>query len=115
MLLMLATPSWAGFDEGLAAAKRRDYTTALREFRPLAEQGDALAQHNLGFMYYNGWGVPRDYVRAHKWWSLAAANGLKDAAYNRDFVATKMTPAQLAEAQELARDWWARHGKGKGK
>lgn len=105
ILLMLATPSWAGFDEGLAAAKRRDYATALREFRPLAEQGDAFAQHNLGFMYYNGWAVPRNYVQAHKWWDLAAANGLKDAAYNRDFVETKMTPAQIAEAKKLVREW----------
>ena len=51
LCLMLATPAWAGFDEGLAAAKRGDYATALREWRPLAKQGDADAQYNLGVMY----------------------------------------------------------------
>ena len=51
LCLMLATPAWAGFDESLAAAKRGDYATALREWRPLAKQGDADAQYNLGVMY----------------------------------------------------------------
>ncbi len=44
LCLLLATPAWAGFDEGVAAYHRGDYATALREFRPLAEQGDAAAQ-----------------------------------------------------------------------
>ena len=39
--LGLTAPAWAGFDEGLAAYQRGDYATALREWRPLAEQGDA--------------------------------------------------------------------------
>ncbi len=59
LLVVLATPAWAGiYDEGAAAYERGDYETALREFRPLAEQGNALAQHNLGVMYDNGQGVP---------------------------------------------------------
>jgi len=86
ILLTLATPAGAGFDEGLAAAKRGDYAMAMRELRPLAEQGDVMAQHNLGFIYYNGWGVPRDYVLAYKWWGLSAANGYKDAIHNRDLL-----------------------------
>jgi TPR repeat protein len=73
ILLTLATPAWGGYDEGLAAAKRGDYATALREWRPLAEQGRAVAQHNLGFMYANGQGVPQDYAAAVKWWRKAAA------------------------------------------
>ena len=43
LLLMLAAPAWAGFDEGVAAAKRGDYATALREWRLVADQGDAAA------------------------------------------------------------------------
>ncbi len=58
LLVVLAAPAWAGFDDGMAAYDRGDYETALREFRPLAEQGNALAQHNLGVMYDNGQGVP---------------------------------------------------------
>ena len=45
VLIGLAAPAWAGFDEGFAALKRGDYATALREWRPLAEQGDAGAQY----------------------------------------------------------------------
>ncbi len=59
LLSLLATPAWAGFAEGLAAYKRGDYATALREFRPLAEQGDATAQSVLGNIYGEGLGVGR--------------------------------------------------------
>ena len=73
LLVVLAAPAWGGWDEGMVAYKRGDYATALREWRPLAEQGNALAQFNLALMYKNGYGVPQDYVRAHMWFNLAAA------------------------------------------
>jgi len=53
-------------------------------------------------MYSLGKGVPQDYVEAHKWWNLAAAQGNKPAETDRGIVARKMTPAQIAEAQRLA-------------
>jgi TPR repeat protein len=87
----------------VAAHKRGDYATALRLIRPLADQGDADARNILGLMYYSGQGVPQDYVIAHMWLSLAAAGGNFTA--ERDFIAAKMTPAQIAEAQKLAREW----------
>jgi hypothetical protein len=59
-------------------------------------------------MYANGWGVPQDYILAHMWSNLSAAGGHKDAEKNRDFVAAKMTAAQIAEAQKLAREWEAK-------
>ncbi len=65
VLIGLAAPARAGFDEGVAAYERGDYETALREFRPLAEQGLASAQYSLGLMYDNGEGVPQDYIQAH--------------------------------------------------
>ena len=88
-----------------AAAKRRDYATAVRLNRPLAEQGNANAQYNLGTFYDNGLGVPQDKVRAYMWFSLSAAQGREGAAALRDLIARRMTPAQIAEAQKLARDW----------
>ena len=88
-----------------AAFLKHDYATAQRLMRPLAEQGDALAQFALGAMYDNGLGVPQDYVIAHMWFNLAAASGFNEAARNRDMVARHMTPAQLADAQQLAREW----------
>ncbi len=54
--LGLTAPAWAGFDEGMAAYQRGDYATAIREWRPLAEQGHAEAQYNLGLMYDIGLG-----------------------------------------------------------
>jgi TPR repeat protein len=47
----------------------------LREWRPLAEQGDARAQFDLGLLYENGDGVPRDYAKARQWYEKSAAQG----------------------------------------
>ncbi len=145
--LGLAAPAWAGLDEGMTAYHRGDYATALREWRPLAkqgyaeaqsnlgvmydigqgvpqdyaeaakwyrkgaEQGYAAAQNNLGFMYEDGQGVPQDYAHAHMWYNLAASSfppGVRNKSVkNRDIVAKKMTPEQIAEAQRLAREWMA--------
>ena len=51
-------------EDGLAAYKRGDYATALRLFRPLAEQGATLVQSMLGTMYWSGQGVPQDDAEA---------------------------------------------------
>ena len=83
----------------------QNYAEALKWYRLAADQGDAGAQNNLGVMYANGQGVPQDYVRAHMWFNLSAAQGNQDAARNRDNIAKLMTPAQIAEAQKLAREW----------
>ncbi|MGA8963035.1 MAG: hypothetical protein WB525_00965, partial [Pseudolabrys sp.] len=101
-VLGFATPVVAGpLEAADAAVKRRDYSTAVRLVRPLAEQGDANAQYNLGVFYDNGLGVPQDKVRAHMWFSLSAAQGRDGAAAFRDLIARRMTPAQIAEAQKL--------------
>ncbi len=91
----------------------QDYAEAVGWYRKAAEQGVAVAQRSLGAMYYNGEGVPQDYVQAHMWFNLAASSfpsGEKrdTAVKNRDIVAEKMTPAQIAEAQKLAREWKAK-------
>ena len=84
--LGLTAPAWAGFDEGMAAYDRGDYATALREWYPLAEQGDAEAQFNLGLMYRKGLGVPRHYAEAMKWYRKAAEQGDAQAQYNLGFM-----------------------------
>jgi uncharacterized protein len=68
-------------------------------------QGRADAQTSLGFQYANGLGVQQDYVTAHMWFNLAAARGNRDAEKDRDMIAAQMTPARIAEAQKLAREW----------
>lgn len=79
--LLLATPTWADFETGLDAFKQGDFETALKELRPLAEQGHAKAQLKLGIMYSQGQGVPQDYVQGAKWVRLAAEQGDVDAQY----------------------------------
>ena len=65
-------------------------------------------------MYEKGQGTLQDYVEAHKWYNLAASQAFVDdlrnrATENRDSIAAKMTPAQVAEAQKLAREWDKAH------
>ncbi len=79
VLLFSAGVSWsADYQKGFAAYQSGDYATALREWTPLAEQGVAAAQYNLGVMYRKGQGVPQDDKTAVKWYRLAAKQGLSD-------------------------------------
>ena len=105
LVFMLAIPVLADFQAGFDAYNGGDYDTALKEFRPLAERGKAVAQWSLGIMYERGRSVPQDYVQAYRWYTLAAAKGLKEAVKGRDLLEKRMTPAQLAEAQRRAREW----------
>ena len=140
------------FEEAQAAFDKNDYVTAMRLWRPLAEEGNVDAQNNLGLMYeegmgvpqdhamavswyrkaadqgsgfaqfnlgasyHNGVGVPQDHTQAYMWLDLAAANLPQQeeritAIRNRDSVAAVMTPAQIAEAQRLAREWKPKPGR----
>jgi uncharacterized protein len=90
----------------------QDYGEAVKWYRLAADQGDASAQTDLAFMYAEGQGVPQDLVQAQEWFTLAATrfpateNGARDIAVkNRDALAAKMTPVQVAEAAKLAREW----------
>jgi hypothetical protein len=61
-------------------------------------------------MYVEGLGVPQDYAKAHMWFNLAASRyppgeDRDRVVKNRDIVVEKMTPAQISEAQKLAREW----------
>ncbi len=105
LIVVTASQAWADFKAGVEAYERGDYATALTEFRPVAQQGNADAQFILGVMYSKGQGVPQDDVQAHMWLSLAAAQGKESYRKSRDKLAELMIPAQLAEAQRLAREW----------
>ena len=141
VVVLVAAPACTDFEAGEEANKQGDYATELKKWRPLAEQGDADAQTNLGLMYRFGRGVPQDdkeavrwyrlaaeqgfasaqnnlgqmyadgrgvtqdYVQAHMWVNLAGVEGDEGYRKQRDILAEKMTPAQLANAQRLAREW----------
>ncbi|NNE85951.1 MAG: hypothetical protein HKN28_18465 [Alphaproteobacteria bacterium] len=141
VLAVLATPAGAqDFKTGLAAYDRGDFAAALKEWRPLAERGDARAQYNLGVVLFNGQGVPHDpvkavewyraaadqgygpaqanlsfmyetgqgllqnYIEAYKWSTLAASHGV-NVRRTLDSLAAKMTPAQIADAEQAAATW----------
>jgi hypothetical protein len=86
----------------------QNFAQAAKLFRQAAETGNALAQNNLGFMYSNGQGMLQNYVLAHMWYNLAASQGEQTALRNRTHLERLMPPAQIAEAQTLAKDASAR-------
>ena len=83
VVVACATVAAAGsIEEAEFVYDRGDYTQAARLFRPLAEQGIASAQFNLGVMYARGQGVPQDYQTALKWYRMAAEQGDASAQNN---------------------------------
>jgi len=92
----------------------QDYAAAVSWYRKAAEQGFPGGQFNLGKMYEIGRSVPQDYVQAHMWLNLAASR-YETSERGDSFrammtralvdVASKMTPAQIAKAQDLASEW----------
>ena len=106
LALGFSAPAVAGpFEDGVTAYDRNDYSTAMRHWRPLADQGNPAAQSNIALMYAKGQGVSKDYVQAYMWSSLSAARGHQEGVKNRDSLAKGMTPAQMADAQKRASAW----------
>ena len=104
--LLLGVPSYAAdFNKGLTAAQSGDFATALKEWKPLAEEGNAVAQNNLGLMYENGWGVPQDYKEAVNWYRLAIEQGYAIAQYNLGLMYEngRGVPQDYKEAARLYR------------
>lgn len=104
--LLLGASASAGVYEGWTAARRGDYATALAEFRRLAEEGNFVAQYNLGIMYANGQGVPRDLVEAATWFDKAAKGGDARAQFNLGnmYARGQGVPQDLSRAA----DWYAK-------
>ena len=83
LLVLLGTQiSAQEIDKGYEAYNDGDYATALKEWKPLAEQGYAFAQYNLGILYEYGNGVPKDYAEAVKWYRLSAEQGYAISQYS---------------------------------
>jgi uncharacterized protein len=81
-LSLASTMAIAAVYKGVAAANRQDYATALKEFKESAEQGDAFAQYDLGWMYANGRGVVKNERTAVEWYTKAAEQGNAAAQNN---------------------------------
>lgn len=71
-LALLGVAKAGQLEDGMAAAERGDYATALQLMRPLAKRGDAAAQFILGGMFDTGKGVSQDPGQAAFWYRKAA-------------------------------------------
>jgi hypothetical protein len=93
----------------------QDHTEALRWWGNAAELGVVDAQFALGNLYAGGAGIAPDDIQAYMWYDIAALQTGEDwlhaiAGSNRDALAKRMTPADLAQAQRQAEEWRAKYG-----
>lgn len=102
-LLLLLVPGLAsaGFGDGVRAFKQGDYETAFREWRPLAERGEAISQFNIAILYSQGRGVARNYIRSYVWFTLAALGGHDKALQYRAGLIPLMSRTNIIEAKRL--------------
>jgi TPR repeat protein len=93
------------YEEGTTVPE--SWEEMLKWYRLAADNGNDYAQYTLGVLYHTSFRA-RDYVEAHKWLNLAAAQGNESAAMYRDTVAERtMSHAELLKAEKLAADWWS--------
>lgn len=87
----------------------QDYLLAAMWYHRAAVQGEPHGQHRLGILFNKGFGVQLDLIEAYKWLNLAAAGvGRNERDYYtrmRNAVASKLTYAELTEAQRRASHW----------
>ena len=92
----------AGFNEGMEAYEAGDYHNALREWLPLAREGDPNALLALGVLFQGGQGVQKDAVKAHLFFNLAAFRGDQKGHEAQDIIEKSMTPADIKRAKDWA-------------
>jgi len=96
--------AWADKSDALIAYESGNYKEAARQFRPLAEDGDAEAQYYLGYMYEKGQGVAKDQAIMRKWYQRAADGGNAKAQY-KVAVGYAFGLAGLPQSDEDAAKW----------
>ena len=106
MVLLIGIPvqGSADYESGKRAWDAGRPAEALQHWQAAADSGDRHAMLELGRLYLQGLGAPQDYVLAHMWFNLAAARGEREALNEREALAAKMTPEQVATAQKMARE-----------
>ena len=72
--------------QAMAATPADVARKSFQETKAKAEEGDVKAQYNLGYMYANGQGVPKDAAEAYKWYRKAADQGSAPAQYNLGYM-----------------------------
>ena len=105
MLSVIPMEAGSDYEEGKREWDAGRPAEALAQWQAAAGSGDRRAMLELGRLYRRGFGVVQDFIAAHMWLNLAAARGDIEAFEEREALAAKMTVQQLAEAQDLAREW----------
>jgi TPR repeat protein len=91
LFLTASFPLWASYEKGLEALKRNDYETVYKEWKVLAEKGQAEIQSTIAVMFHAGVGVKQDYKKAFYWYKKAAEQGLPAAQANLGVMYAKGT------------------------
>ncbi len=116
LILLVPLTVWAGYEEGIAAYNKGDYSTAIAEIEPLAMKGNARAQYFIATLYRYGHGKLRDQAQAAEWFRKAAEQGHLESQYHlgllyrngegvkRDRVAAHMWLSVFAAATGSYRD-----------
>lgn len=95
------------FQQGLESANKGDYQTAIKLWKPLAEQGSTSAQFNLGIMYSKGYGVKQDDAKAAKWYRKAAEQGSATAQHAMGlFYSGTYSADVIKEDLSKAKEWF---------
>lgn len=110
LLCLFCSPlAHAGFEDGMAAYEKGNYTAAHAEFLQAARQGDMRAQGKLGGLYLYGVGVEKNYIEAYAWLDLAVRQGDTSAEKFRDAIADQLDVKQLREAAVRAEDYYDKY------
>lgn len=105
--LLLPCTATAGLEEAINAFAAEDYATAYREWAPLAEKGDPVAQNGLCVMYSTGKGLPKDDKKAFELCCLSAEQGHAAAQYEIGWMFMGGRGVRMDQAQAYAWLWKA--------
>jgi TPR repeat protein len=91
----------------------QNYILAAKWYRKAADHvpnlgGAGQGRNNLGLLYMEGLGVPKNYVQAYMWFKLASTET------NLAYAKSRMTPAQVLEADRMAMEWKNHHPERRG-
>lgn len=101
----------AEFASGAKAYDQKNFQEALSIWLSLTKEANPRVLYNVGLMYANGLGIPKDdYVEAYKWFEISASRAddpreKKKAERMRDMVGLELTPDQLMEARSRVKAW----------
>jgi len=104
LLCVFATQSKANDIElGIYELNRGEFHAAIEQFRPLVLEGYAPAQYQMATVYQNGFGVPKDGMKALKLFELAAAQNYSDAQFELSLIYSegKLVPQDLKKSYQL--------------